>query len=147
MMRWADKLLLRLRSLLRRERIDHELDDELRFHLEQQIEENLAAGMSPEDARYAARRTIGGLAQIKEQCRDTRRVNWLVDLGKDVRYALRILRKSPGFTACVRVIPSASRRSRCFCLASVSWPAISRRGELRGSTRLWLSGTSDALGG
>jgi hypothetical protein len=74
-MRWADKLLLRLRSLLRRERIEHELDDELRFHIEQQIGENLAAGMTPEEARYAARRSIGGLAQIQEECRDIRRVN------------------------------------------------------------------------
>ena len=57
-MRWADKLLLRLRSVFRRRRVDHELDDELRFHLEHQIDENLAAGMTPEEARYAARRSM-----------------------------------------------------------------------------------------
>jgi hypothetical protein len=59
MMRWFDKLLLQWRSLFRRHDVEHELDAELRFHLDQQIEENLAAGMSPEEARYAARRMIG----------------------------------------------------------------------------------------
>ena len=57
MIRWADKLLLRLRSVFRRRRIDHELDDELLFHLNQQIEENLAAGLTPAEARYASRRS------------------------------------------------------------------------------------------
>ena len=55
-MRWADKILLRWRSLFRPRRVEQELDDELQFHLQQQIEENLAAGMKLEDARYAARR-------------------------------------------------------------------------------------------
>src|SRR5207245_1181357 len=95
MMRWVDKLLLRLRSLLRRPRVERELDTELRFHLEQQVEENLAAGMTPEEARYAARRSIGGVAQIREECRDMRRVNWVQDLAQDIRYGLRMLRKSP----------------------------------------------------
>jgi predicted permease len=97
--RSGDKLVLRLRSLLRRPEVERELDEELRFHLEQQIEENLAAGMTLEEARYAARRAIGGLAQIKEQCRDTRGVDYIENFFQDLRYGLRMMVKDPGFFA------------------------------------------------
>ena len=99
MMRWTNKLLLRLRSTFHRGRVDRELDEELHFHLERQIEENLAAGMSADEARYAARRAIGGIAQLKEECRDMRRVNLVQDFAQDLRYASRVLRKNPGFAA------------------------------------------------
>ena len=70
--RWFYTLPLRLRSFFRRKQVDLELEDELRDHLEQQIKENLQAGMSAEDARYAALRAMGGMTQIEQQCRDAR---------------------------------------------------------------------------
>jgi predicted permease len=96
-----DKTRLRLRSLFRRPKVELELDDELRFHLDQLIEENISSGMPPEEARRAARRTIGGIAQYKEDCRDMRRVNFLDDLAQDARYTIRSLAKTPGFTGVV----------------------------------------------
>ena len=76
-MRWIYKLPLRFRSLFRKSRVEQDLSDELRFHLEKLTEEKLARGMSREEARYAALRELGGVDQIKEECRDMRRVNFI----------------------------------------------------------------------
>ncbi|PYV20240.1 MAG: hypothetical protein DMG24_23395, partial [Acidobacteria bacterium] len=72
-MRWLYKLPLRLRSLFRKEHVEKELSDELRFHLGKLTEEYVAKGMTPEEARYAALGELGGVEQIKEECRDMRR--------------------------------------------------------------------------
>ncbi|RPJ54401.1 MAG: hypothetical protein EHM23_29090, partial [Acidobacteria bacterium] len=100
-MRILDKARLRLRSLWRRPNVEFELEAELRFHLDQLIEENISSGMPPGEARRAAQRMIGGIAQYKEECRDMRRVNFVEDLVQDVRYTIRSLAKSPGFTGVV----------------------------------------------
>jgi len=96
---WFYTVPLRLRSLFRRGQVEAELDEELRYHLERQIEVNTAAGMSVEEARYAALRAMHGLDQRKEECRDMRRVRLIEDLWRDFRFSLRSLLKRPGFTA------------------------------------------------
>ncbi len=96
---WWYTIPLRVRSIFRRSDIEQELDDELRLHLEQQIAQEIAAGKTPEEARYAALRAMGGIEQRKEECRDMRRVNLVDNLFRDLRFGLRSLRKSPAFTA------------------------------------------------
>jgi macrolide transport system ATP-binding/permease protein len=98
---WWFTLPLRLRSILLGRRVEHELDEELQFHLEHKIEEGIANGLSPTDARYAAMRAMDGLEQRKEEMRDMRRIHWLTDFVDDVRYAIRSLRRTPGLTALV----------------------------------------------
>src|SRR4030095_12942883 len=96
---WFYTVPLRLRSLLRRSLVEQELDEELRYHIDRQIEEHIAKGMTPEEARYAALRDMGGVERRKEECRDMRRVRVIENLMQDVRYGLRRLGKGPGFTA------------------------------------------------
>ena len=98
MSRWFDQLRLRFLSLFARRRVERELDDELQYHLETQIEEGQREGLAPEEARYAALRALGPIAQSKEECREMRRVKWIEDLVQDIRYGCRTLRKNPAFT-------------------------------------------------
>jgi hypothetical protein len=91
----------RLRSLLRRSRAEADLQREIDLHLEQLTKEYTAAGMREKEARLAAQREFGSIGATKERCRDRRRVNAVEDVFRDLAYAFRLLRKSPGFTGSV----------------------------------------------
>ena len=96
-----NKLRLRLRALFLKSRMEDELQTELQFHLEREIEENIVRGMTPEEARYAATRKFGGVERVKEESRDARGVRLLEEFWIDLRYSARTLSKKPGFTITV----------------------------------------------
>jgi putative ABC transport system permease protein len=91
-------IFFRLRSLFRRNRVEAELDDELRFHFEQQVEKCIRSGMTREEARRQARLSVGGIDQVKEECREERGVQHMENLLQDLRYGWRMLVKKPAFT-------------------------------------------------
>jgi predicted permease len=91
-------LMFRLRALFRARQMDREIDDEIASHLAEATEEYGRQGLSPEEARRAARRSFGGAAQAKEVYQEVGSFMWLAELQRDLRYALRTLRKSPAYT-------------------------------------------------
>ena len=98
---WLYTVPLRLRSLLWRRRVEQDLDDELRYNLEEVIRERTESGVSAAQARREALREIGGLEQAKERCRDARGLGFLETTVQDIRYGARGLRRNPGFSAVV----------------------------------------------
>ncbi|MGB9511962.1 MAG: permease prefix domain 1-containing protein, partial [Candidatus Acidiferrum sp.] len=94
---WIYTLPMKLRALLRRRQLERELDDELRYHVERKTEENVANGLSPQEARRQALLDLGGIQQTKEACRDHRTLAFLDTLLQDLRFAARSLLTRPGF--------------------------------------------------
>lgn len=96
-MRGLRKWRLRLQSLFHRTRVEGDLDDELRDYLDREIDKQIAAGLEPEEAKRAAILSLDGTERLKEECRDARGIRWLDDTLSDLRFAIRSLRRSPGF--------------------------------------------------
>src|SRR5215831_61735 len=103
-MRLLDKLRLRLRSIFLPGRMDRELDDEIRFHIDEETAENMSRGMGRREARLAAQRAfcgmaLGGFQHLKAECGDARGVALVENFIQDLRYGLRVLCHTPGFAA------------------------------------------------
>ncbi len=120
MSRLIDRLRLRLASLLSGNRVEASLKSEIELHLQEQVDENMAAGMSPADARAAAVRAFGPVGLIEEQCRDTRRVAFIENLAQDLRYTLRSLLRQPTLMAAavLSIAVAVGANTAIFSLAS-----------------------------
>ncbi len=94
-------LLRRWRALIHKDELEHELDEEMQFHLERDIEQKVRNGMTPEDARYAALKSFDRFEQSKEECRSARGVGLVEDILRDISYSVRVLLKNYAFTIVV----------------------------------------------
>jgi hypothetical protein len=103
-MAWTRRIWIRLQTLFRRSRNAQHLDNEIQFHLEQQIAENIAAGMSREEARYAAMRVFSNPTVLKQETRDIWGWTWLEQIAGNLRYGFRLLSKDRSFTLVVVVV-------------------------------------------
>lgn len=101
MFRWIASLRAAIRSVVRRKRVEAELNDELQYHLDRQIHEELRNGLTMQEARYAAIRAMGPMTGSIEECRDLNRLAFFEDLSRDLKYAVRTLRRNRSFAAVV----------------------------------------------
>ncbi|HET7101626.1 MAG TPA: ABC transporter permease, partial [Terriglobia bacterium] len=106
-------LLSKLTGLFRKARLEQQLDEDVRAHLEMLTEENLRKGMDPEEARYAALRQFGNVSGMKEECRETWTIRLIEELVQDIRYALRQLRRNPGFSATTIIVAALGIAATC----------------------------------
>src|SRR4051812_45438711 len=103
-MRWFAQIAFPVKSLFSKRKLDEQLSEEIRVHVEMATEANVAAGMPPDEARYAALREFGNPVGVREQAMDARGWAWLEQTGQDIRYGVRALSGSPRFTLSVVVI-------------------------------------------
>jgi hypothetical protein len=130
------------RCLFNGQRLEHELDKELRFHFEQQVAENMRTGMSEDRAHRAARLAFGGLNQVKEDCRESRGTLWVTSVAQDLRFTLRTLRRNRAFTI-VAVLILALGIGANIAVFSVVDTILLRPLPFRDAPRLaWLAGNN-----
>src|SRR5215813_2587924 len=96
--RWFRRIALLIRTLFQRNRVERELEEEFQFHIEQRTALEVARGLSAQEARLVALRAMDGAEQRKDECRDTRRANYIDDLWRDLQYASSNLRRAPGYS-------------------------------------------------
>jgi putative ABC transport system permease protein len=122
-LRWFYIAPLRVRSFFHRDAVEGELDEEIRDHIQRDIEKRMAEGMTPAEARLAAMRAFGGVELVKDQSRDAWGIRLIEDLVRDVRYNLRALRKTPAF-ACIAVLTLAFGIGVNTMMYSLLWPLL-----------------------
>jgi hypothetical protein len=103
-MRWHHRLYVMWRGLFGSSTLERDLNEELKFHFDRQVQSNIESGMTPGQARRAAAIAIGNMESIRETSRDERSGAWLRQFARDLAYGMRLLRKAPAFSICAILI-------------------------------------------